>query len=94
MARRKRKPRPRPLPPPPAQSSRIYIQIAPSDIAIFRFLMEAMDNLALFTVTDRFKGILLLRFSPHQKREFFEFMDGLKEEIDITYLPNPDKKIN
>lgn len=89
MARRKRKPRPRPLPPPPEQSSRIYIQMAPSDIAIFRFLMEAVENLALFTVTDRFKGILMIRYSPHQEREFREFMDGLKEEIDIKYLPNP-----
>lgn len=89
MARRKRKPRPRPLPPPPEQSSRIYIQMAPSDIAIFRFLMEAVENLALFTVTDRFKGILMIRYSPHQEREFREFMDGLKDEIHIKYLPNP-----
>ncbi len=89
MARRKRKPRPRPLPPPPDQSSRIYIQIAPSDIAILRFLMEAVENLALFTIADRFKGILMLRFSPHQEREFYEFMDGLKDEIEIKYLPNP-----
>lgn len=89
MARRKRKPRPRPLPPPPDQSNRIYIQIAPSDIAMFRFLLEAVDNLALFTITDRFKGILMLRYSPHQEREFFEFMNGLKEEMTVTLLPNP-----
>ena len=89
MARRKRKPRPRPLPPPPENSSRMYIQIAPSDIAIFRFLMEAVDNLALFTIADRFKGILLLRYSPHQEKEFRQFMNGLKQEIDIKFLPNP-----
>ncbi len=89
MARNKRKPRPRPLPAPPKCSSRMYIQIAPSDIAFFRFFLEAMDNLALFTVADRFKGILMLRYSAHQEREFFEFLDGLKEEIEIKILPNP-----
>ncbi|SDK56996.1 protein of unknown function [Maridesulfovibrio ferrireducens] len=86
---RKRKPRPRPLPAPPKYSSRIYVQMAPSDIAIFRFFLEAMENLALFTVADRFKGVLMLRYSAHQEREFFEFMDDLKEEIDIKILPNP-----
>lgn len=91
MARRKRKPRPRPLPPPPEQSKRIYIQIKPSDIAIFRFLMEAADNLALFTIADRFKGILLIRYSPHQEREFFEFIAGMKEEIEITFVHTPLK---
>ncbi|WP_432734620.1 DUF4911 domain-containing protein [Maridesulfovibrio sp. FT414] len=90
MSRKKRTPRPRPLPPAPEQSSRIYIQIAPADIAMFRFLMEAVDNLALFTIADRFKGVLLLRYSPHQKREFFEFMEGLKQEMEIKFLPDPN----
>lgn len=92
MARKKRKPRPRQLPPPPEQSSRIYIRISPSDIAMFRFLMEAVDNLALFTIADRFKGILLLRYSPHQEREFFQFMKGVESEMEITYLPAPGSK--
>lgn len=51
--------------------------------------MEAVDNLALFTIADRFKGILLLRYSPHQEKEFRQFMNGLKQEIDIKFLPNP-----
>ncbi|OEU71398.1 MAG: DUF4911 domain-containing protein [Desulfovibrio sp. S3730MH75] len=89
MARKKRKPRPRPLPAPPEFSSRIYVQIAPADIAMFRFLLEAMDNLSMFTVADRFKGILMLRYSPHQEREFNEFMDSIKDEIDIKFIPNP-----
>ena len=89
MARKKRKPRPQPLPPPPEHSCRSYIQIAPSDIAFFRFLLEAVDNLALFTIADRFKGILMLRYSPHQQREFKEFMEGVKQEVNIKFLPNP-----
>ena len=89
MARKKRKPRPHPLPAPPKHSSRVYVQVAIADIAMFRFLLEAMDNLSMFTVADRFKGILMLRYSPHQEREFFEFMDSIKDEIYIKFLPNP-----
>ncbi|WP_320171941.1 DUF4911 domain-containing protein [Maridesulfovibrio sp.] len=84
-----RKRRPRPCPPPPAQSGRTYVQIKPSDIAMFRFLLEAEDNLALFTIADRFRGVLLLRYSPHQEREFREFMAGLGKEMDIVFLPDP-----
>ncbi len=52
MARKRpRKPSP-PLPPPRA-SSRLYARIAPRHIAMFRFLLEAQDNLGYMTVLDR-----------------------------------------
>ncbi len=54
---------------------------------MFRFLLEAEDNLALFTVADRFRGILLLRFSPHQKKEFFEFLKSLEDAVRMEILP-------
>ena len=50
MAPRRRKPRPIPLPPPPPRSARLYVRLARQDIALFRFLLEAHDNLAVFTV--------------------------------------------
>lgn len=52
MARKRpRKPSP-PLPPPRA-SSRLYARIVPRHIAMFRFLLEAQDNLGYMTVLDR-----------------------------------------
>lgn len=55
MARKRpRKPSP-PLPPPRA-SSRLYARIAPRHIAMFRFLLEAQDNLGYMTVLDRGVG--------------------------------------
>ena len=35
----------------------VYIELARQDIARFRFLLEAHDNLALFSVLDRFRAV-------------------------------------
>ncbi|XPV76123.1 MAG: DUF4911 domain-containing protein [Desulfovibrio sp.] len=83
---KKRKKRPVPCPPPPKESARMYIQIAPSNVGRFRFFLEAHDNLGLFTVADKFKAILLLRYSPQQEREFKEFIKGMHEEMELKVL--------
>jgi len=50
---RKRPRKPAPPLPPPRASSRLYARIAPRHIAMFRFLLEAQDNLGYMTVLDR-----------------------------------------
>ncbi|WP_027177747.1 DUF4911 domain-containing protein [Maridesulfovibrio bastinii] len=87
MPRKRRKPRPKPLLPAPKNSDRLYIQVKPSDIAMFRFMLEAVDNIAIFTVADKIRGILLLRYSRHQQRELLEFLDSLKDCVNLTILP-------
>lgn len=64
----------------------MYVQIQPSKIGLFRFLLEAHDNLGMFTVTNKFKGILQLWYSPHQRREMKAFVNGIREEMDVTIL--------
>lgn len=54
---------------PAARSAVLVIRIAPRDVGLFRFLLEARDNLALFTVLDPRAALLKLLFSPHQKEE-------------------------
>lgn len=53
---RKRPRKPSPPLPPPSASSRLYARIAPRHIAMFRFLLEAQDNLGYMTVLDRGVG--------------------------------------
>ena len=57
--------KPASLPPAP-RSAVLLIRIAPRDVGLFRFLLEARDNLALFTVLDPRAALLKLLFSPHQ----------------------------
>ncbi|MBZ2173463.1 DUF4911 domain-containing protein [Nitratidesulfovibrio sp. SRB-5] len=53
---RKRPRKPSPPLPPPHESSWLYARIAPRHIAMFRFLLEAQDNLGYMTVLDRGVG--------------------------------------
>ncbi|MEG6504676.1 DUF4911 domain-containing protein [Nitratidesulfovibrio sp. 1201_IL3209] len=53
---RKRPRKPAPPLPPPRESSRLYARVAPRHIAMFRFLLEAQDNLGYMTVLDRGVG--------------------------------------
>lgn len=64
------------------------MQIEPSKIALFRFLLEGHDNLGIFTVVNKFKGILLLRYSPHLKREMKQFIRQAATEMDVEILPD------
>jgi len=55
---------------------------------MFRFLLEGYDNLGIFTVVNKFKGILLLRYSPHLKREVKVFLKAAATEMKLEVLPN------
>ena len=85
----RRRPRKRLCPPPPGCSRRIYVQVKPSDIGLFRFLLEAWDNLGVFTVADKFRGVLQLRYSPHQEREMRQFLDAASHEMTVQEIPFP-----
>ena len=50
---------------PPRHSGHLLVRVAPADVALFRFLLEAYDNLALFTVLERKTALLKVVFSPH-----------------------------
>lgn len=73
----------------PRYSGHLYCRIEPSRVHMFRFLLEAEDNLGLMTVVDRWGAVLMLRFSPHQERELREFLLGMQETVDFTVLPDP-----
>ncbi|MEF2144650.1 MAG: DUF4911 domain-containing protein [Desulfovibrionaceae bacterium] len=83
-----RKPRARRgrLLPPPSHSARLYVRMDPPRIALFRFLLEAWDNLALFTMVDRRQGVMLLRFSPHQEREVRLFLETARADTGVEIV--------
>ncbi|MBU1248981.1 MAG: DUF4911 domain-containing protein [Proteobacteria bacterium] len=86
---KKRKKRRQFVAPPRTVSARLYLRLAPRDIALFRFLLEAHDNLAIFTMVDRRAAVLLLRFSPDQEREVLEFIEAARTEMNIDLVLSP-----
>ncbi len=77
--------------PPPERSGRLYVQINPSRVHLFRFLLEAEDNLGIMSVVDRRRAVLMVRFSPHQERAVREFLDGMRQSLAFTMpaVPTP-----
>ncbi len=65
-----RKSRPRkarrewPLAPPRRSSEVLYAEVPRNQIALYRFLLEGYDNLAVMSVVDRYRAVIKLRFLP------------------------------
>lgn len=51
------------------RQDRLLARLAPEDVAMFRFLLEAYDNLALFTVLERRPVLLKLMFAQQSRPE-------------------------
>jgi hypothetical protein len=66
------------VPAPPEHSGRLYVYVAPSKVGLFRYLLEAHDNLGLMTVVDRRRAALLLRFVPGMEKGMREFVESVK----------------
>lgn len=76
--------RPRPCTAPPRRSGRLLVRLAPSDVAIFRFLLEAHDNLALFTTLERRGALLKVMFSPQQEKAVRGALAEIGESLPLT----------
>ena len=69
-----RKSRPRktrrewPLAPPRRSSEVLYAEVPRNQIALYRFLLEGYDSLAVMSVVDRYRAVIKLRFLPDAER--------------------------
>lgn len=70
--------------PAPKRSARLYVYLDPSRVHLFRFFLEAQDNLGIMTVVDRWRAALLVRFSPHQEKAMREFLADVNESLPFT----------
>ena len=80
---------PAPLPA-PRFSACLYVRIAPQDVAMFRFLLEAEDNLAYMSTVDRWACVLRVTFSPHQRNSVLRYLETMRERIGFTIILEGD----
>lgn len=73
--------------PAPQWSERIFVEVNPHDVHMFRYLLEAYDNLGYMSVVDRWRAVLRLSYSPHHRQEFMEALACIAAEIPVTPLP-------
>lgn len=81
--RRRKRP---PLAPSPRFSARLYIRLAPERTRLFRYLLEAYDNLAYSSVIERKTCILKLVYSPMQEREFLAALAEIGQSLPLEIL--------
>jgi hypothetical protein len=81
--------KPGPALPPPRTSLRFLARLAPQDVAMFRFLLEAYDNLAYFTVLDAGEALLSVVCSPHQKDAVCRALEDIGSCLPLHCEPWP-----
>ena len=84
-----KKRKPGPALPPPRASLRFLVRLAPQDVAMFRFLLEAYDHLAYFTVLDARETLLSVVCSPHQEDAARQALEDIGACLPLRYEPWP-----
>lgn len=63
-------------------SEMLLIRIAPRDTGLFRYLLEGGgEHLAMLTVLDPHAALFKLLFSPHQREEVLELLQGMRVTV-------------
>ena len=73
--------KPAPALPAPTRSGNLLVRIAPEQTGLFRFLLEAYDHVAYFTVLENKTALLRVIFSPHRQREAREALQQMSQSL-------------
>ena len=74
------------------RSELLYLRLARADVAMFRFLLEAHDGLAMFTSLEADplgNEVLCLRFAPGAKPNVLRFLESARTEFALELLAEP-----
>ena len=71
---------------PAIQSNYLLVQIEPSKVGMFRFLLEAYEHIAYFSVINRNKALLKIIFSPHRERATLKALEEIASSIPINIM--------
>lgn len=77
------------LPTSPDCSEYLLLRLRPSHVAMFRFLLEAYENLAMFTVLDRREALLKVFFAPGSKELVHAALGEISQSLPISISPWP-----
>lgn len=72
--------------PPPRTSGRIVVELEPARVGMFRFLLEAYENVAYFTVLDKQIARLAVIFSPHRERATRHVLEEIGQSLHIRIV--------
>lgn len=74
------------------RSDRLIVRLAPENVAMFRFLLEAHDNLAIFTALDRGLALLKIMFAPESREEVEKTLNEISQTVPLQISQWPVDK--
>lgn len=78
----------------PSHSGKLLVRMDPVHVAMFRFLLEAHENAAFFTVMERRPALLKIVFSPHCRDMVLEILKDMQKAIPFDIMEWPERKTN
>lgn len=66
------------------KSAYLFVQLPPTHVAMFRFLLEAYENVAYFTVLNRYSALLKIVFSPHREKATRQALADIAESLPLS----------
>ncbi len=74
----------------PAEYSQyLLVRLAPEQVGMFRFLLEAYEHLAYFSVMNKQEALLKIVFSPHRAHAARKALEEIAASIPIQIMPWP-----
>ena len=70
----------------PGWSGRLYLRLAPRDVAMLRYLLEAHDNLGYLTMVDRFGAVAKICFAPGAEESVRDFLAEVGETLRLEEI--------
>jgi hypothetical protein len=74
------------LTPPPRFSSRLDLRIPREKSRIFRYLLEAYDNLAYISVVDRREAVFKVVYSPRAERALRAALEEIGRALPLLVI--------
>lgn len=68
----------------------LLLRLETGDVAMFRFLLEAYDNLAMFTVLERRPALLKVFFPPENKKHVLKALAEIGSSIPVKIEAWPE----
>ncbi len=79
---------------PAFNSKQLFLQLEPAKVGMFRFLLEAYEHIAYFSVINKQKAVLKIVYSPHREKVTLAMLAEIGESLEIKYLPWPFSKMS
>jgi hypothetical protein len=68
---------------PSTWSDHLYVELARTDIALFKFILESCDNLAYLSVLDKYRALVRITFAHDMRETVLLLVQSMEDTVTI-----------